>query len=346
MPGEFDIINRYFRFSDQSDSVVLGIGDDAAVMELSKADISRRLVVATDTLLEGVHFPAGMAAKHVASRALMVNVSDFSAMGVRPKWFTLALALPAIDEAWLAEFSAKLKELCENLNLALVGGDTVRGPLSITLTMMGDIKTREAKAAEKVGEANSEVLTRKGAKPGDDVWVTNTLGRGGAALKLLEGELAATTRSASPLSRNEHEQLLAHFYQPECLLDFGDKLAGIASSAIDISDGLLADAGHIAKQSAVAIDIDWNKLPVNSLVKKAGNHEEVSRWVLSHGDEYQLLFTAPEAKRQNVVEIAKQCGVQCTLIGSVEVGSVEEGESVGVSGMDDNVKTIAGYQHF
>lgn len=331
MPGEFDIINKYFRFSGQDKSVLMGVGDDAAVLALSHSlpgekNSGGRLVVATDTLLEGVHFPAGMPAEHVASRSLLVNVSDFAAMGVRPRWFTIALALPDANEDWLARFSSRMGALCEELTLSLVGGDTVKGPLSISLTLMG--------------EADGQVLSRAAAKPGDELWVTNSLGRGGAALKLLDSEKQS---GASPgnISAVEKEQLLQHFYAPDCLLDLGVGLSGVAHAAIDISDGLLADAGHIASQSGVAIDIEWDALPVNTIAKKLGNPDEVRRWVLTHGDDYQLLFTASAGKRPEVEALAREADVACTCI-----GKVREGGGVKLHGIKSPLEEAAGFQHF
>jgi len=331
MPGEFDIINKYFRFSGQSDSVLLGVGDDAAVIALSHAgsvqeNSPSRLVVATDTLIEGVHFPVGIPAEHVASRSLLVNVSDFSAMGVRPRWFTMALAIPDVNEDWLARFSSRLGEICDDLALALVGGDTVKGPLSVSLTL--------------IGESAGHELSRAAAQPDDELWVTNTLGRGGAALKLLHGEMQER-KNPENITVVEKEQLLQHFYAPDCLLDFGTGLPGLAHAAIDISDGLLADAGHIASQSGVAIDIVWDAIPVDVVAQKIGNPDEIRRWLLTHGDEYQLLFAAPEESRQKIEALARESGVALACI-----GKVREGDGVELHGMKNPAEDISGFQHF
>lgn len=327
-PSEFDIIKRYFSFSSASaDSAkrlpvpLLGVGDDAAV--LPPSDLP--LIVATDTLNETVHFPKYFPARHLASRAMGVNLSDFAAMGARPRWITMALSLPTLDTAWLAEFSGQFESLCQQYQLALVGGDTTKAPLAISLTVIGEA-------------INGDYLRRSGAQVGDDIWVSGSLGKGAAALTL---EIHKADAFCSELTASDRDDLLASYYAPLPQLALGQGLLGLASAAIDISDGLIADANHIAEKSLVGLQIEAERLPIHSAVRCNNDVAQMQHWVLAGGDEYELLFTAPPAKAETIQALAKSLAVDCTLI-----GKVVEGSGVELVGSEWQSANQRGYQHF
>lgn len=336
--SEFDIIKRYFSFTEASTSrsnadTLVGIGDDAAVVAAHK----NPLVVATDTLIEGVHFPPEFLAKHVASRAMGVNLSDFAAMGATPRWMTMALSLPHIDTDWLAAFSQRLAQICSQYNVALIGGDTTRidHGLVISLTVMGETQTRSGLC-----------LRRNGAQVGDDVWVSGSLGKGAAALQLL-----MPSKNSMPwiCNKESKSELLASFYMPEPRLALGQGLVGIASAAIDISDGLMADANHIAMQSQVKIVIDGDALPIHSGLETNLNRQIVQQWVLSGGDEYELLFTAPTEQSSTIESLSLALELPCTKIGTVTESLKEdksETDSVSVFGAGWDSQSLKGYTHF
>lgn len=324
MTTEFDIIKKYFSFSNNQD-VCLAVGDDAAVLQVNAA----KLVVATDTIIENVHFPLGMAAEHVASRALGVNLSDFAAMGAKPRWFTLALTLPEFNAHWLESFSAKMVSLCERYDIALVGGDTTRGALSVTLTVMGTTNEQDNGAS---------YLTRAGAQAGDDIWLSGALGKGAAALALLQGSVDV---NQWPIDKSEKNALLETFYAPNPCLELGVSLCGIASSAIDISDGLLADANHIAVQSKVCLAFNLKSLPVYQSLKQHADRKKIMQWVLSGGDEYELLFTAPPTCKDKIQLLAAKINLPCSL-----VGSVYHGVGIKIDGKMVEPLDKKGYSHF
>ena len=235
MAGEFELIQQYFcGLQELSTGLVLGIGDDAAVLELAAGE---QLVVATDTLVEGVHFPVGLDAGHIAARTLLTNLSDLAAMGADPRWFTLALTLAEASETWLAGFSRGLSRVASRYRCALVGGDITRGSLTVTITVHGVVPCGQA-------------LTRCGASSGDSIFVTGTPGLGAAGLRCLSGELAVEESEAV------RQRLVDKFLNPSPRLGTGRQLRGIASAVIDISDGLVADLGHICSRSAVGARLD------------------------------------------------------------------------------------------
>jgi len=267
--NEFSLIEHYFSAIGQADGVMLGVGDDGALLDIPAG---QHLVVSVDTLVAGVHFPPDAAPDDIARRALRVNLSDLAAMGATPCWFTLALTLPSADMDWLKAFSRALAVDAEQFGCALVGGDTTAGPLTISIQVMGLVPRGRA-------------LTRVGARAGDYVFVTGTLGEGAAALQLFDPsvELAGSVR----------ERLKERFYQPMPRLREGLALRGLASAALDVSDGLLADLGHIAEQSALGADLELSALPVAPWLKKLADAGTVQDWVLSGGDDYELCFTVP-----------------------------------------------------
>lgn len=331
--SEFDIIKRYFSFADvlpnsYADTLV-GIGDDAAVIAAQK----NPLVVATDTLIEGVHFPANFLAEHVASRAMGVNLSDFAAMGATPRWMTMALSLPQVDDEWLSAFSKRLAQICQQHNVTLIGGDTTRidKGLVISLTVIGETQSKSGLC-----------LRRNGAQVGDDVWVSGSLGKGAGALQLL---MPSENITQWPCSDKARSELLSSFYAPEPRLALGKGLIGIASSAIDISDGLIADANHIATQSQVQIIMQGDALPIHSGLASNENLQQVQQWVLSGGDEYELLFTAAPEQSAAIQALSLALGLPCTKVGTVDEAKVG-GVGVIVSDEGWSAQNQKGYTHF
>ncbi|MGH8263803.1 MAG: thiamine-phosphate kinase, partial [Steroidobacteraceae bacterium] len=226
--GEFELIDRFFRdLGARRADVALGIGDDAAVLDVPQG---KRLVAATDTLVEGIHFPRATPPRSIGHRALAVNLSDFAAMGAKPAWATLALTLPGAEASWLSEFAQGLGELARVHQVALIGGDTTSGPLTVTITLLGIADSRG-------------FLARSGAAPGHHILVSGTVGDAAAGLAVLESRLAGGSAAA-------REALQRRFLFPEPRLELGERLLGIASAAIDVSDGLAADAGKLLRASA------------------------------------------------------------------------------------------------
>lgn len=271
--------------------MALGIGDDAALLNMP-AD--QQLVVATDTLVESVHFPPQASAEHIATRALCVNLSDMAAMGARPRWFTLALTLPATmaSTQWLESFSRGLATVAEQYDIALVGGDTTAGPLTISLTLLAEVPVAQS-------------LRRDGAKPGDTLYVTGTLGDGAAALEIISrGDLAHS------------ERLLTRFYQPQPQIEAGIRLRNVASACIDISDGLIADLGHICKASGVRSDIKTKLLPIHQELHQLWPQQAVD-WALSGGDDYQLCFTVPQSRCEIVNQWIDAGDFDATMVGQI-----------------------------
>ncbi|RYD94867.1 MAG: thiamine-phosphate kinase [Sphingobacteriales bacterium] len=266
--GEFALIQRYFAaLTPPSASVVLGIGDDCALLTTPSG---HSLAVSIDTQVEGVHFPAGAPAEQIGSRVACCALSDLAAIGATPLWATLALTLPNADAAWLEAFSRGLGSIFKRFDLALVGGDTTQGPLIITLQVHGAVVPEKA-------------LRRSGAKVGDIIYVTGFLGDGAAGLAFLQGKLPLDTIAAAYVSDR--------FYMPEPQLQAGVTLAGVASSAIDISDGLLADLAHIISASGVGAQVNIDQLPINPLWGSNLTQEQAQYWALTGGDDYQLCFT-------------------------------------------------------
>ena len=283
MISEFEVISRYFAsFSDK-------IGDDCAVIPLRP---NCELAVSTDTLVAGVHFPAEAPPEQTAYRAVAAALSDLAATGAQPLAITLALTLPAAEADWLQSFAQGLKDATRAYRVELVGGDTTRGALAITVQALGEIESGQA-------------LSRAQACPGDLLFVSGTPGDAAAALKVLEGKWPGDPRF--------RDYLLGRFYRPESRIPLGRQLRGLATSAIDISDGLLADAGHICERSGVAIRIDGKKIPLSPALQSVPDVRQARDWALSGGDDYELLFTAPAGKADAVPR-------GCALIGEVIAG--------------------------
>jgi thiamine-monophosphate kinase len=291
VPSEFELIGKYFeRAPGQAPAagVVLGIGDDAALLRPSAG---MELAVSTDLLTEGRHFRAGAEPRKLGHKVLAVNLSDLAAMGAAPRWATLALALPVVDEAWLAQFCEGFFALAARFGVALVGGDTTRGPLSFCVTILGEVPAGRA-------------LLRSGAGPGDDIWVSGELG--GAALGLARPEIAAAAQRLD---------------EPEPRVELGERLRGIASAAIDVSDGFAQDLGHILERSGVAATVDYESLPLPVDLKRLQDGELQARLALSGGDDYELVFTAPQKARAELGALSSELRLALSRVGSIQPGA-------------------------
>ena len=306
MPSaEFSLIYRYFSDLGRGDGVDLSVGDDCAILRLGEGE---RLAASVDTMVAGVHFPHDSFPEDIAFRAVSVAVSDLAAMGARPLGMTIALTLPEVDELWLNAFSQGLAAAVSEYQLPLVGGDTTRGPLSISVQVMGALPMTLA-------------LLRSGARAGDQVYVSGTLGDAAGALAFLKGQWQPTPDDA--------EYLLERFNRPRARLELGWELLGRATAAIDISDGLLADAGHIAAASGVKICIDTDLLPLSAALCSYDCPQTILQWALGGGDDYELCFCLPAAETPPA--------------GSTRIGQVEAGTGVDF-GLDIDIPH--GYQHF
>ena len=294
--GEFDLIERHFRRATSGRrDVVLGIGDDAAIL---RVPFGHDLVVSIDTLNEGVHFTPGVAARDLAHKALAVSLSDLAAMGAEPAWATLALSLPKRDEAWLAGFVDGLSALAGEYGVALVGGDTTRGPLSVTLQLHGFVPPGQA-------------LCRNGARPGDRVFVTGTLGDAALALELRR------------TGQEEVGALARRLDRPDPRVREGRSLRDIASAAIDVSDGLLADIGHVLAASGVGARIRLADLPRSSdFLETVSGRDDEAVWplVTAGGDDYELCFTVPPDRLSALDEAVEDWTSPVTPIGEIVAG--------------------------
>lgn len=291
--AEFDLINDYFTdMTSQRGDVVLGVGDDAALLRVPQG---MDLAVSVDTLVAGVHFFPDIPPVNLGYKALAVNLSDLAAMGAEPAWATLALTLPEVDDFWLREFCRGFAELAGQHELQLVGGDTTSGPLSITVQVHGLLPMGKG-------------LTRGGARVGDEIYVTGTLGDAAMALDCKHAWAG----------RSDLQPLIERLERPTPRVAAGLALRGLASSAIDISDGLLADLGHILQSSGVGARLELDKIPLSSLV--ATNLQGGEEWgiIIAGGDDYELCFTLPAEHRDQVAAISQRTGINMTPIGIIE----------------------------
>lgn len=327
---EFELIQQFFQH-EQADllleekaqaSVVLGIGDDCALLQIPA---NKQLAVSVDTLVADVHFPADAKPEDIAERALRTNLSDLAAMGAEPLWFTLALTLPKksdyVSEEWLRGFSRGLFRTANQYDVVLVGGDTTSGPLSITIQVMGAVESHKA-------------LRRDGASVGDFVCITNYLGDGAAALAVIQKRLAINAAHES--------YLYERFYRPVPRLAEANLLCGIASAALDISDGLIADLNHICEASDLGAVIDVENLPLSPALLAINDVQQARIWALSGGDDYELCFTVSPEKMPELAMLIAQEKINATVIGEIVAGSGVHCE------LDGEVfkLTEQGYQHF
>ena len=308
--NEFDLIRDYFTWTIKDPSVTLGVGDDAALFSL---DQGYQLVTTTDTLTEGVHFSTSTSAKDIAHKSLAVNLSDIAAMGAKAKYFTLAITLPEINKSWVKEFSDSLRKLSSHYEVSLIGGDTTRGSLAITITMFGIVES-------------SMALTRSGARLGDGVYVSGTIGIAGFCFwKLSNGILPSN-------------QELKRLNCPTPRLELGFSLKNLASACIDISDGLEQDLSHILKASSVGAVIEVKKIPISEALNV--HIKDTNEWsiALCGGDDYELCFTIPECNEEILKKVSKSCNVKITRI-----GVITEQLGLRTEGFDGPRKS---YQHF
>lgn len=315
--SEFDLIKRYF--TRPTPGATLGVGDDAALLRVGDG---MELAVSTDMLVSGTHFLPDADPFLLGHKTLAVNLSDMAAMGATPHWATLAIALPSANEDWLRHFSEGIFALADEFGVELIGGDTTRGPLNLSVTIMGEVPQGKA-------------LRRDGAQAGDDIWVSGTLGDAALGLAHLQGK----TR----LPDDIRERCLAALQQPQPRIALGMALRGIAHSAIDISDGLLADLGHILESSRVAAEINYDRLPVSASSGGKDMAALQQRCALSGGDDYELCFTAADTQRAAIESMA--CRLQLSL---TRIGKIVSGSGCKVRAADGSVMQIerSGYDHF
>jgi thiamine-monophosphate kinase len=316
VPSEFELIRRYF--TRPARTAALGVGDDCALV---KAPTGLVLAVTTDMLLEGTHFLPGTDARRLGHKSLAVNLSDLAAMGADPRWFLLAVALPEADEAWLAALADGLFALADAHGIELIGGDTTRGPRTIAITAIGTLPPGDA-------------LRRDTATAGEDLWLSGATGEAALGLAHLRGRIALPAAAAA--------ECVARLEAPEPRVALGRKLRGIAAAAIDVSDGLAADVGHIAEQSRVGAEIDYDALPRASALA-AADARLADECLLGGGDDYELAFTAPAARRAEVENAGRAAGVAVTRIGRIVAGPAAVRVLAGGKPVDVPRR---GYDHF
>ena len=318
--SEFDIIQRYFTRKTNSDpALILGIGDDAALLHVPAG---MELAVSVDTLVAGVHFPADTHPTDIGYKALAVSLSDMAAMGAEPRWATLALTLPEADESWLENFSKGFFELADRYGVQLIGGDTTRGPLAITVQIHGLVPAGTA-------------LRRSAARPGDLIYVTGELGDAGLALLLLQEKISVSAEQAA--------QAMTRLNRPEPRVKAGLALRGIAHAAIDLSDGLVADLGHILKASGVGATLHMERLPLSPAVTSVLDQAGGWNLPLSSGDDYELCFTVPPANQARLLATLEDFSCVCTCIGVIEIAP---GLRCKLPNGELFEPAHAGYQHF
>jgi thiamine-monophosphate kinase len=318
--SEFSIIDHYFKRAS-AQNTLLSIGDDAALIAPPAGEI---LAISVDTLIAGRHFPEQTHPADIGYKSLAVNLSDMAAMGATPRWATLSLALPQVDDAFLQPFSDSLLQLAGQYGVELIGGDTVRGPLTLTVQIIGTLPANSA-------------LKRSGARVGDAIFVSGTLGDAAAGLALiLAGSDANEDDSGSQFGAS---YLIERLNRPTPRVALGQALRGIATAAIDISDGLLADLGHILSQSGVGAEIVSAAIPCSeALSLGVTDPEQRVQLMLSGGDDYELCFTVPDSMVAAVREIAAELALPLTQIGvisaAVDTGLLLDGKRISAKGFD------------
>jgi thiamine-monophosphate kinase len=322
--SEFELIERFFKRPGAGrGDVVRGIGDDGAVVRVPP---DTDLVVAMDTLVEGIHFPTETDPEDIGYKALAVNLSDLAAMGAEPAWITLSLTLPEADPEWLTGFSAGMFSLADEVGAALIGGDTSRGPLSLTLQVHGFVPRDTA-------------LSRYAARVDDLIYVTGTLGDAGLGLLAL--------RNAVHLPEAARAAVLHRLNRPRPRLDEGQALRSLARAAIDISDGLIGDLGHVLDASRVGAGINIERVPLSPWLRdfmaEAGEGERGLELGLTAGDDYELCFTVPQDRRRDVERTLAALSCPCTCIGVIEA---EKGLRCRYDDGREYVLPDGGYDHF
>ena len=317
LSSEFDLIARHF--TRPAANAVLGVGDDCALVDITNG---MDLAVSTDTMVSGTHFFPDVDPENLGHKALAVNLSDMAAMGAMPYWAMLALTLPSVDHAWLAAFAKGFFDLAAEFNVSLIGGDTTRGPLTLTVTIMGEVPAGAA-------------LRRSGAKAGNDVWVSGNIGDAALAVAHRHGKVV--------LAENDYHEAVLRLYEPTPRVQLGQALRGIATAAIDVSDGLLADLGHICRLSGVGATVDLNSIPVSPIGAKHFSSDAGRTAIVAGGDDYELCFTAAPNSRESIAEMEDSLGIPLTRI-----GQVKRGKGVSLLGPDGKPVKIdgRGYDHF
>ncbi|MFY8274153.1 thiamine-phosphate kinase [Pseudoalteromonas sp. SSDWG2] len=317
---EFELINRYFKGRGITRrDVNVGIGDDCALVTIPE---NSQLAVTTDTMVEGVHFFDDISARALGHRAIAVNLSDLAAMGAEPAWVSVAITLPKADEAWLDEFTAGMHEIAEYFNVQIIGGDTTQGPLVITVCAKGTVPKGKA-------------LTRGGAKPGDWIYVTGPLGDAGLAVEARKQGLEIDSEWLSKLTHK--------LEYPTPRVAAGQVLRGYASAAIDISDGLLADLKHILEMSQVSATVYADKIPTSEAFRQSVEGDAKWPYVLSYGDDYELLYTVPENHKAMLDNKLHQYGIDAVCIGQIRGG---DGKIELFNGEHKLDVTGLGFEHF
>jgi thiamine-monophosphate kinase len=300
---EFDLIKTFFD-RGPARQAVLGIGDDCALVELAS---NETLAISTDMLVEGKHFFADVSPRSLGHKALAVNLSDLAAMGAQAQSFTLAIALPQVDPAWLEEFSKGLFELADRSHCELIGGDTTQGPLTLSITVLGSLPKGVA-------------LRRDGAQLGDDLWVSGSLGGPSFAVRERYAVIASSGAiKLVPYPSHVPQACIDKLERPEPRLSLGVALRHLASSAIDISDGLLGEVGHLCERSRCGARIRVDQIPlINCLSHRPV--KECQQLVLTGGDEYELCFTAATENRAHIRRIAQDLGLALSIVGEITAG--------------------------
>ena len=294
--GEFDLIQKYFTSPVGRDDVSIGVGDDGAVVTVPQG---KQLVVTTDTLVAGVHFPPDTQPEDIACKAIAVNLSDLAAMGAEPAWLTLALTLPDVDESWIKTFAASFSATAEKYNVQLIGGDTTQGPLSVTVQAMGLA-------------APDRIMRRDRARPGDSIYISGTLGDAAAGLAIIRQQGRVPDESCA--------WLIDRLNRPQARTLLGMKLAAVSNCAIDISDGLIADLGHILEASHCGATINIDKLPLSHQLVAYFNGRDDVDWerVLAGGDDYELCIVMRPDNEPELTRIAAELSLPLTRIGVIE----------------------------
>ncbi|MCC4114102.1 thiamine-phosphate kinase [Aromatoleum toluclasticum] len=318
MPSEFDLIRRHF--TRPARHTALSVGDDAALLA---PRAGMQLAVSTDMLVAGTHFFPDAEPEALGWKTLAVNISDLAAMGAEPRWAVLALSLPVADEAWIAAFARGFFACADAFGVDLAGGDTTRGPLNLCVTILGEVPAGAA-------------ITRGGARTGDDLWITGTPGHAALGLAHLRGEIALPPTAA--------QSCLASLHRPQPRVAFGQALRGVASAMLDVSDGLLGDLGHILESSGCGARIDVAALPLAALHACGADEALSRRCLLSGGDDYELLFTAPPSQREHLAALALGHGLPLSRIGTITAtaGELVLHETDG----REHTTAHAGYDHF
>lgn len=318
--GEFSLIKKYFLTPSIPNEVVLGIGDDCAIVSVPEGE---QLAITTDTLVEGVHFPPGTAAEDIGYKSVAVNLSDLAAMGARPAWLTLALSLPQQDDGWLSAFSQSFLAAAGRYDARLIGGDTTQGPLGITVQALGRVTP-------------NKVMRRDAANPGDAVYVSGTLGDAAAGLKILG--------LGGPRDDNQ-AWLVERLNRPEPRVQLGMRVADYCRCAIDISDGLAADLGHILEASRCGATVHLNRLPLSRRLVDYSMGRDAVDWnrVLTGGDDYELCLVVAPDYEDRLMSLAGELALPLARIGVIEAHP-------GLDIIDEDGSKFllesSGYEHF